>query len=79
MASATPLAWIADTVDMVLLTGEGAAFADRDTLFEAFRVPKTWGTIVLMNGLYVSLPGTVSTLTDALTLQFNPFWQSQGR
>ena len=64
-----------DTVDMALIAGEQAEIGDRDALFEAARILKPGAGLVLLSGSYVSLPGTVSALTDALLLQFNPFWQ----
>ena len=65
----------AGSVDMALIAGADADACGRDVLFEAARILKPGAALVLATVGYVSLPGTVSFLTDSLFLQFNPFWQ----
>lgn len=64
----------AASLNMCALTGARAVDCNRDLLFEASRILKPQGQLVLAYTNPVSLPGTVASLTHNLALQFNPFW-----
>ena len=64
-------------LDLVGVAGIRAQSYQRELGFEAARILKPQGRLVLCYASPVVLPGTVAALTESLALQFNPFWPDQ--
>lgn len=65
-------------LDLVGIAGERAKSYQRELGFEAGRILKSQGRLILSYAAPVALPGTVAALTENLALQFNPFWPTPG-
>jgi len=67
-----------DALDLVGIAGARAKSYQRELGFEASRILKPQGRLVLSYAAPVALPGTVAALSENLALQFNPFWPEPG-